>query len=61
MLLGGICTLIVLNFIEIHESQICLRINLAIVSEKKIDKHGKLTLNETGLTKHELVHLHDRK
>lgn len=60
MLLGGICTLIVLDFIEVHESQICLRVNLAVVSEKKTDKQEKLTLNETGITKHELVHLRDR-
>lgn len=61
MLLGGICILIVLDFIQVHESQICLKINLTIVSEKKIGKQGKLRLNETGITNHELVHLHDRK
>lgn len=61
MLLGGICTLIVLAFIEVHESQICLRINLAVMSEKKIGKREKLRLNETGSTTMNLAHLHDRK
>lgn len=51
MLLGIICTVIILDFIEVHESEICLRIYLAVVTEKQVDKQGKLTVNEPGITK----------
>lgn len=64
MLLGGICTVIVLDFIEVHESgkKKSLLENLACGSEWKTSRQaGKAHINEPGITKHALVHLYDRE